>query len=180
MDYHCEVCHIFIKPKNKSRHFKSINHKNSDKHKHINLTIDNPNTNNIDEIFYSHIKEYKNKYEYYLVRCEFIFCCINMEHYGVASSELTDKKTMVSWKNFVKNAIKELKDEGFDFSHISQMNIIIVCNKVDMTYDFYMKHNMTAVEWKLNHLINKAKRLINKLSATWVHPLNRKYKSYRV
>ena len=58
------------------------------------------------------------------------------------------------------------------------MNIIIVCNKMDMTYDFYMKHNMSAVEWKLNQLINKDKNLVNKLPASWIHPLNRKFKSY--
>ena len=43
---------------------------------------------------------------------------------------------------------------------------------MDMTYNFYMKHNMHAVEWKLNQLINKDKNLINKLPATWVHPFN--------
>ena len=43
-----------------------------------------------------------------------------------------------------------------------------------------MEHNMHAVEWKLNKLINKDKTLINKLPATWVHPLNRKYECYRV
>ena len=59
------------------------------------------------------------------------------------------------------------------------MIIIIVCNKMDMTYDFHKKHNMSAVEWKLNQLINKDKKLINKLPASWIHPLNRKLKSYR-
>ena len=49
-----------------------------------------------------------------------------------------------------------------------------------MTYDFYLKHNMPAFEWKLNELINKDKNLINKLPTTWVHPLNRKFKIYRV
>ena len=82
---------------------------------------------------------------------------------------LTDNETMVSWKIFLENKIYNIKNDGFDFSHISQMNIIIVCNKMDMTYDFYMKHNMSAVEWKL----------INKLPASWIHPLNRKFKSYR-
>ena len=48
-----------------------------------------------------------------------------------------------------------------------------------MTYDFYMKHNMSAVEWKLNQSINKDKHLINKLPASWIHPLNRKFKGYR-
>ena len=80
-----------------------------------------------------------------------------MEHYAVASNELTDNKMMVSWKNSVEIAINKLKDEGFDFSQISQMNIVIVCNRMDMTYDFYVKHNMPAVERKLSQLLNKDK-----------------------
>ena len=101
-----------------------------------------------------------------------------MESYGIARSELTDKKTMVSWKIFVENAIGNLKKDGFDFSDLSQMNIIIVCNKMYMTYDCYMKHNMPAIEWKLNQLINKDKNLINKLPASWIHPLKRKFQRY--
>ena len=62
----------------------------------------------------------------------------------------------------------------------SETSITKIANKMDMTYDFYMKHNMHAVEWKLNHLFNKDKNLINKLPATWVHPLNRKCESYLV
>ena len=172
---------MHIKPKSKSRHVKSINHKNLDKHKHIKLTNNNPNIDNIDRIFHTLNNEYDNKYDYYLVRCEFLLCFSNMEEdIGFASSLLTDNKTMVSWKVFVENAITKLKYEGFHFSHISQMNIIIVCNKVDMTYDFYLKHNMPAVEWKLNQLINNNKKLINKLPTSWIHPLNRKFKSYRI
>ena len=59
----------------------------------------------------------------------------NKESYGIARSNLTDNKTMVSWKIFVENKISNLKNDGFDFSHISEMNSIIVCNKMDMTYD---------------------------------------------
>ena len=33
-----------------------------------------------------------------------------------------------------------------------------------MSYDFYIKHNMHAVEWKIIALINKDKTLINKLN----------------
>ena len=101
-----------------------------------------------------------------------------MECYGIARSELTDNKTMISWKNFVEIKISNLKNDGFDFSHISQMNIIIAFNKLDMTYDFYMKHIMPAVERKLNHLIHRFKNLINKLPASWIHALNRKFKKY--
>ena len=179
MDYHSEVLNVFVKPKSKSKHFKSKNHINSDKHKHIKVTVDNPNIKNIDEIFYNHINECNSRYEYYLVRCEFKLCFNNKESYGIARSNLTDKKTMVSGKVFVENEINNLKNDEFDFSHISQMNIILVCNKMDMVCDFYMKHNMSAVELKLNQLINKDKNLINKLPASWTHPLNRKFKSYR-
>ena len=103
-----------------------------------------------------------------------------MKEYGVASNELTDNKLLVSWKNFLGNVFFNFKNEGFDFSHISQMNIILVCNKVNMMYDYYMKHNKHAVEWDLNQIINKDKNLINKLPATWVHPLNRKFERYRL
>ena len=77
MDYHCEVCNTFVKPKSKSKHFNSNNHIYLDKHKHIKVTIDNPNIINIDEIFYTLINEYNNKYEDYLVKCEFKLCFIN-------------------------------------------------------------------------------------------------------
>ena len=88
MDYYqCEICDMVIKPKSKSRHFKSNNHKKLAKHKHIKLTIDNPNLDNIDKLFYTYINEYDNKYKYYLVRCEFKLVISNMEGYPVASSK---------------------------------------------------------------------------------------------
>ena len=180
MDYHCEIYNVYIKPRSKSKHFKSNNHKKLDEHNHIKLTIDNPNINNIDEIFYNHIKKYNTMYEYYLIRCEFKLCFIYKEDNCYLSSVLTDNQTLISGKIFVENAIDDFKTNGYVFSHISQMIIITVCNKMDMTYNFYMKQNMPAVEWKLNQLINKDKKLINKLPVSWIHPLNRKFKSYRV
>ena len=44
-----------------------------------------------------------------------------------------------------------------------------------MSYDFYIKHNMHTVEWKLNAMVNKNKILINKLDRTKRHPLIRKF-----
>ena len=60
------------------------------------------------------------------------------------------------------------------------MHIITIANKMDMSYDFYIKRNMCALECKLNAMINKNKSLINKFDRTWRHPLNRKFESYRV
>ena len=44
------------------------------------------------------------------------------------------------------------------------MKIITKTNKLDMSYDFHVKHNMHAVEWKLSAMINKDKKLIKKLN----------------
>ena len=60
------------------------------------------------------------------------------------------------------------------------MNIKTTTNKLDMSYDFYFKHNMHAIEWNLNAMINKNKNLINKFNETWRHPLNRKFSNNRV
>ena len=35
------------------------------------------------------------------------------------------------------------------------MNIITIANKLDISYDFYIRRNMHAVEWKLNAMIYK-------------------------
>ena len=69
--------------------------------------------------------------------------------------------------------------EGCDFSHIAEMDIITLAHKRDMTYDFYLKHNMSAFEWKLNAMINKDKNLINKFPKNWRHPINMKFNCYR-
>ena len=59
------------------------------------------------------------------------------------------------------------------------MNNITLTHKCDMTYDFYLKHNMSAFEWKLNAMINKDKNLINKFPKYWRHPFNTKFNRYR-
>ena len=45
---------------------------------------------------------------------------------------------------------------------------------MDMSYDFYIKHNMCDLEWRSNPLINK-KKLNNKLDLSKHHPLIRKF-----
>ena len=44
------------------------------------------------------------------------------------------------------------------------MDIITLAHKRDMTYDFRLKHNMSAFVWKLNAMINRDKNLIIKFS----------------
>ena len=73
---------------------------------------------------------------------------------------MKDNRAFISWSNYLRDAINNLKEEGYDFKNLAEMDIITLARKRDMTYDFYLKHNMSAFEWKLNQLINKDKNLI--------------------
>ena len=59
MDYYCDVCDKFIKPKSKYKHFKSNTHKEFDKCKHMESTIENTDKNNVDEVLYAYIIQHK-------------------------------------------------------------------------------------------------------------------------
>ena len=82
---------------------------------------------------------------------------------------------MCYWHKFLQNVVRDFKDKGYNFNHIAEMNIKTIVKKLDMSYDFYIKQNMHAVEWKLNVIINKNNKLINKLDRSKRHPLIRKY-----
>ena len=59
------------------------------------------------------------------------------------------------------------------------MDIITLAHKRDMTYDFYLRHNMPVFERKLKAMINKDKNLFNKFPQNWRHPINMKFNCYR-
>ena len=63
MDYYCEICNIFIKPKGKYKYFISNTHKKIGECKHIKLTFENPNINEIDKTFYAYIIQHNTKYD---------------------------------------------------------------------------------------------------------------------
>ena len=66
----------------------------------------------------------------------------------------------------------------YNFTLIAEMNIITIAKKLDMSYDFYNKHNMCGVEWILNAMTNKKKKLIYSYNRIWRHPLKRKYRIF--
>ena len=71
VSYYCSVCDKTIKLKSKNKHFNSNIHKEFDRLKHIKLTIENPNINDIGEIFYAYLIEHNKKYDFNLLKCEF-------------------------------------------------------------------------------------------------------------
>ena len=61
-------------------------------------------------------------------------------------SNIGDSKKMVSWKNYLQKVIDNFKDKGYTFDHIAEMHIITIANKMDMSYNFYIKQIMHAIE----------------------------------
>ena len=156
--YYCEICLKDIKTTSKYKHFKSKSNQEFDKCKRIILSYKDIDINNVDEAFYLYIIEQNKKFDYYLIKCESKLVVNDYEYCPYVMSNVGDKK-MTSWKNFFMKVIDDFKEKGYTFSHIAEMHIIRLANKMDMSYDFYIKHNMCALEWKLNAMINKKQKV---------------------
>ena len=66
--------------------------------------------------------------------------------------------------------ISHYNNKGYTFDCIDELVIITIADKMDMSYDFYIKTKVHANEWKLINMINKDKTKINKLNRKWRHP----------
>ena len=94
-------------------------------------------------------------------------------------TDMNNNTTIISWSNYLREATDSLKKEGYHFDLIAEMDIITLAHKRDMTYGFYLKHNMSALELKLNAILNKDKSLIKKFPRNWRHPIHMKFNCYR-
>ena len=129
----------------------------------------------VDHFYPSYIVEHNKKYDYYLFRCVFKIVFVQYEYCPYIKPKLVDDKAMCSRQNFLENEIKDHNNKRYTFSHMAAIHIITIANKNDMSYDFYIKQYMDAVEWKLNATINKNPNLINKLNRAKRHPLIKKF-----
>ena len=162
MSYYCDICLRDIKKKSKHSHLKFKSHKKFEKYKHIILSLKNVDIKDVDEILYLHMKNHNKNFNHYLIKGQFKLVFINNQDCKYIMTAI-NKITIFSWSNYLREAIDSLKEEGYHFNHIAEIDIITLAHKRVMTYDFYLKHNMPAFERKLNAMINKDKNLINKL-----------------
>ena len=95
-------------------------------------------------------------------------------------TDMINNTTNISWSNYLRKAINRLKEEGYHFNHIAEMDIITLAHKRDMTYDFNLKYIMPTFERKLNAMVNQDKNLIIKFPRNWRHPVNMKFNCYRI
>ena len=159
MRYYCVICLRDIKKK--FSHLKSKSHKEFEKYKH-NIIVKNVELNDVDEILYLYMKDHNKKFIQYLLKGQFKSVFNNNQDCNYLMTDMINITTNVSWSNYLREVFDSLITEGYDFNYIAEMDIITLAHKRDMTYDFYLKHNMPAFEWKLNAVIKKDKNLINK------------------
>ena len=86
------------------------------------------------------------KIDYFLVKCQLELVFNDCQFWPYVTSKLSDNKTMISWSNFLEKVINDLKNKGYTLNRITEMHIKTIAIKLDMSYDFYIKHNMHAVE----------------------------------
>ena len=81
------------------------------------------------------------------------------------------------FRQVLENNFGDFRNEGYEFDYIEEMDIITLVDERDRTYQFYMKHNMCALEWMINKKLNKNKALIEKFPRDCRYPINRKYQN---
>ena len=149
---------------------KSLSHKVFDKCKHIKLTPKNPDIIKVDNAVSEYIIEHNRKYDCYLIKCDFKLVFKNSEYSRHITFKIFDDRTMISRPSFLEKMIDYFKNNGYTFNLLAEMKIITIANKLDMSYDFYNKHNMHACDWRLN---TKCHLLIRKIFL--LSPLTNKY-----
>ena len=123
--------------------------------------------------------DHNKKIYHCLLKGQFKLVFNNIQVCKCITTGLIDNKTCISWANYLREAIDKLEEEGYDFNYIAEMDITTLAHKCDMGYDFYLKRNMSALEWRIIQLFNKDKNLINKFPRNWRHPINTKFDCYR-
>ena len=142
MPYYCDICPRYNKKKSKHSHLKSKSQKEIETYKHITLSLKNVDIKNVDEILYLYMKDQNKKINQYLLKGQFKLVFNNNQDCKYLMTDMINNTTNISWSNYLREAIDSLKTEGYDFDYIAEMDIITLAHKRDMTYDFYLKHNI--------------------------------------
>ena len=49
---------------------------------------------------------------------------------------MSDNDTMCRLYKFLENVSSDFENNGYNFTHVAEKNIIIISNKLDMSYEF--------------------------------------------
>ena len=129
----------------------------------------------MNSIIDTFINEYDKKIWFLSYKYNLKLVSNNPQYVVNIETSLHTSRITLSLRYLLNDAINVINNQGYTFNRIDECNIITIADKMVMTYDFYIKHNMCAFEWKFNASINKNKNLINKLDRSKYHPLIRRF-----
>ena len=127
MSYYCNICLRDIKKQSKHSHLKSKSHKEFEIYKHLIISFKNIDIKHVDEIFNLYMKNYNKKFTQYLLKGQFKLVFNNQDCKYLMTDMINDT-TNVPWSNYLRDVISILKEEGYTFSHIAEMDIINTCS----------------------------------------------------
>ena len=102
-----------MKMKNKYSHLKVKSHKKFENYKHIILSAKNIDIKDVDEIFYLYMIDHNKKFNNYLIRGEFKLVFNDNQDCNFLTTGMIDFKTCISWSNYLRDLLDNLKEVGF-------------------------------------------------------------------
>ena len=143
-----EICDKLIEINSKFSLLKALSYEEFDRFKHIKLTFENRDINELIDRIDSFISEHIKKYEYYLSKYVFKLVLNNCENSPHLKSSLFNSKIMFSWNIFLEDVINDYNNKGYTFDGIDELNIVTIADKMDMSLDFCNKNPMQVIEIK--------------------------------
>ena len=116
----------------------------------------------------------------FLIKCDFKLIFNNdFSKPFHTETDFCGNTSLINLKRYLLYQIDNFIDKGYEFSYIDEKIVTTVIDEMHMTYDYYIKTPMPAVELKLNMIISKNPHLIKSLNTSHIHPLIRKYSYIR-
>ena len=146
-DYYCNSCDKTIKLKLKKKHLNTKSHTNLSEFIINKYCVKNPELIDEEKRLQKHVHNYKKRFEFYHIICEWKLQFIDTNIYV--------EKRMYSnaLRGLIENLIKKIdyfRRQGLRFSHILEMNITFRTWLHLLTYEHYINQPMQMVERVLN------------------------------
>ena len=111
MSYYCEICLKDFEKKSKNSHLKTKSHKEIEKYKHIILSLKNVDIKHVDVILFLYMEDHNKKLNHYLLKGQFKLISKNNQDCRYVMMGMIAKRTNISWSNYLRDAINNLKEE---------------------------------------------------------------------
>ena len=107
----------------------------------------------MDEKYDKHITNHNKKFDLFVVKND-IKLVFDNNFYSHIKSEFQYSNTIFHMKRFSLNWVESFCERGHNFSHIYEINITAFSNKINMTYECYIKQTIQMVELNLNMIVS--------------------------